>query len=216
MLSITPVIPNLKLLFGNLLLLEEVGNLLPQRPFPSLFSQWVARGGLSQVPVLVALYLHAQSVRSEPLEQEHRQCWLRNAHAVGESRARHHTGPCQGSDHAISDSVHLGQEQTSALSLPNPCEISSGSRVLPWSDPGWSLALYWTIQTDGRWLGPASAAGLGLCGLCWCWVPSWDAPLSQAVFSVLQIGKSCLRSLKQSKMHYGFPFLLLSQSDSPH
>lgn len=40
--------------------------------------------------------------------------------------------------------------------------------------------------------------------------------LSQAVFSVLQIEKSCLRSLKQSKMHYGFPFLLLSQSDSPH
>lgn len=38
--------------------------------------------------------------------------------------------------------------------------------------------------------------------------------LSQAVFSVLQIEKSCLRSLKQSKIHYGFPFLLLSQS--PH
>lgn len=158
------------------MLLEEVGNLLPQRPFPSLFSQWVARGGLSQVPVLVALYLHAQSVRSEPSEQEHRECWLRNARAVGESRARHHTGPCQGSDRAISDSIHLGQEQTSALSLPNPCEIPSGSRALPWSGPGWSLALYWTIQTDGRWPGPAPAAGLGLCGWRWCWVPSWDAP----------------------------------------
>lgn len=214
MLSITPVIPNLKLLFGNLLLLEEVGNLFPQRPFPSLFSQWVARGGLCQVPVLVALYLHTQSVRSEPSEQEHLECWLRNALAIGESQARHHTGPCQGSDHAIPDSIQLGQHL--CLVLAHLCEIPSGSRALPWSGPGWSLALYWTIQTDGRWPGPASIAGLGLCRLCWCWVPSWDAPPFPGCVQCTQIGKSCLRSLIQSRMHYGFPFLLLSQSDSPH
>lgn len=146
--------------------------------------------------MLVALYLHAQSVRSEPSEQEHLERWLRNA--VGESRARRHTGPCQ-------DSIQLGQEQTFALSLPHPCEIPSGSRVLL-SGPGWSLALYWTIQTDGRRLGSARAecAGAGH--------PPGMFLLSQAVFSVLQIGKSCLRSLKQSKIHHGFPFLLLSQS----
>lgn len=116
--------------------------------------------------MLVALYLHAQSVRSEPSEQEHLERWLRNA--VGESRARRHTGPCQ-------DSIQLGQEQTFALSLPHPCEIPSGSRVLL-SGPGWSLALYWTIQTDGRRPGPAGVAGLGPCGVRWCWAPPWDVP----------------------------------------
>lgn len=99
-----------------------------------------------------------------------------NAHAVGESQARLHPGPCQGSDHAIPDSIQLGQEQTSALPLLHACEIPSGGRALPWSGPGWSLALYWMIQTAGRRPGPAGIAGLGLYGLCWCWAPSWAAP----------------------------------------
>lgn len=125
--------------------------------------------------MLATLYLHTQSVRSEPSEREPLERWLRNARAVGESRARRHTGPCQGSGHAIPDSIQLGQEQTFALSLPHPCEIPSGSRVLL-SGPGWSLALYWTIQTDGRRPGPAGVAGLGPCGVRWCWAPPWDVP----------------------------------------
>lgn len=114
--------------------------------------------------MLVALDLHTQSMRSEPSEWEHLECWLRNVHAVGESRAGHHTRPCQGSVHAIPDSIQLGQEQTFALSMPHLCEIPSGSRALPWSGPGWSLALYWKIQTDGGWPGPAE------------WAPLWDVP----------------------------------------
>lgn len=65
-------------------------------------------------------------MRFEPSEWEHLECWLRNAHAVGESRARRHTGTCWGSVHAILDSIQLGQEQTFALALPHLCEIPSG------------------------------------------------------------------------------------------
>lgn len=166
MLSITPVIPNPKLLFGNLLLLEEVGISFPRDLFP-----FCSHSGLG-----CPRGSRSGSWRSEPWEREHLECWLRNAHGVGESQARHHIGPCQGSDHAIPDSIPPRQEQTSALSLPHPCEIPCGSRALPWSGPGWSLALYWTIQTAGRRPGPAGVTGLGLCGLCWCWAPSWDAP----------------------------------------
>lgn len=158
--------------------------------------------------MLVALDLHSQSMRSEPSEWEHSECWLRNARAVGESRAGHHTRPCQGSVRAIPDSIQLGQEQTFALSLPHLCEIPSGSRgchgqVLA----GHSHFTGRSKRTEGGQDPPVS---LGLARAEWA--PSGMFLLSQAVFSVLQIGKSCLRSLKQSKIYHGFPFLLLSQS----
>lgn len=73
--------------------------------------------------------------------------------------------------------LQSNKDRSRPLPCPCPSRVSpSGSRALPWSGPGWSLALYWTIQTDRRRPGPAGVAGLGLCGLRWCWAPSWDAP----------------------------------------
>lgn len=174
-----------------------------------------ARGGLSQVPALVARYLHSQSVRSEPLEQEHLECWLRNARAVGESRARRHTGPCQGSDHAIPHSIQLGQEQTSALSLPIRVRFPLGAEHCH----GQVLAghSHFTGRSKPMEGGrdPPVSPGSARVDCAGAGHPPGMFLLSQAVFSVLQIGKNCLRSLKQSKIHHGFPFLLLSQSESP-
>lgn len=120
----------------------------------------------------MALDLHSQSMRSEPSEWEHSECWLRNARAVGESRAGHHTRPCQGSVRAIPDSIQLGQEQTFALSLPHLCEIPSGSRgchgqVLA----GHSHFTGRSKRTEGGQDPPVS---LGLARAEWA--PLWDVP----------------------------------------